>query len=156
MKRLDFAIDSDLRNVTLMAVAINRVCLELGFDAVRAGEIELCIVEGTTNAIQHAYQGNSGHVVAVQLSVYSEDLNIEVIDSGTPIPFEKQRTLFSGLTSPEPQTIDRQSLSEGGRGLQIIHELMDEVSYESGESHNRLIMRKRLIPVALDARQTLP
>jgi serine/threonine-protein kinase RsbW len=140
LKCLDLAIDSELGNVTLMAVAVNRVCLELGLDASRAGEIELCIVEAATNAIQHSYKNEPGHIVAAKMSINGADLVIEVIDTGTPIPPENQKTLFHGAEACDEQVIHRHSIPEGGRGLKIIHELMEEVSYVSGSGHNRLIM----------------
>jgi serine/threonine-protein kinase RsbW len=140
LKCLDLAIDSELGNVTLMAVAVNRVCLELGLDALRAGEIELCIVEAATNAIEHGYQNKPGHIVAAKVSIHGEDLIIEVMDSGTPIPPENQQMLFNGPTASDQHAIEWQSLPERGRGLKIIHELMEKVSYISGNGHNRLIM----------------
>jgi serine/threonine-protein kinase RsbW len=140
LKCLDLAIDSELGNVTLMAVAVNRVCLELGLDALRAGEIELCIVEAATNAIQHGYQSKPGHIVTAKVSIQCENLIIEVIDTGTPIPSDNQQMLLHGPKACDEQAIEWHSLSEGGRGLKIIHELMEKVSYVSGNGHNRLIM----------------
>jgi serine/threonine-protein kinase RsbW len=140
LRSLELAIESDLRNVTLMAVAINRVCLELGLDALRAGQIELCIAEAATNAIRHAYHGKPGHIVAVRLSTLRDELLVEVRDTGTPMPAEHQQTLLSGPKPSDAQLADRRSLPEGGRGLQIIYQLMDRVSYVSEERHNRLIM----------------
>ena len=154
MKRLDLAIESDLGNVPLAAVAVNRVCLELGLDALRAGQVELCIAEAATNAIRHAYHGRSGHTVAVSLSASQSELHIEVTDTGTPMPPENQQTLIHGSKTSDDQIIDRQSLPEGGRGLQIIYALMDRVSYVSGEGRNRLRMTKHLARLAVDAQQT--
>jgi anti-sigma regulatory factor (Ser/Thr protein kinase) len=47
--------------------------------------------------------------------------------------------------------MDRRSLPEGGRGLQIIHDLMDEVSYIRSDNINRLIMKKQLANPVADA-----
>jgi serine/threonine-protein kinase RsbW len=154
LRHLDLVIDSDLSNVTLVAVAVNRVCLELGFDALRAGQIELCIAEAATNAIRHAYHGKPGHTVAVSLSADREELLAEVTDTGTAMPPEHQQTLVKGPKASDGQPFDRRSLAEGGRGLQIIYQLMDKVSYVSEERHNRLIMATRLAPITADRQGT--
>ena len=155
LRHLDLAIDSDLSNVTLVAVAVNRICLELGLDTLRAGQIELCIAEAATNAIRHAYHGKPGHQVAVSLSADNGELLVEVSDTGTVMPPEHQQTLRSGSKAWDGQPVDRRSLPEGGRGLEIIHQVMDRVSYVSEDGHNRLIMAARLAPMAADSQPTL-
>jgi serine/threonine-protein kinase RsbW len=145
LKGLSFSIDSHLGNVSLVAVAVNRICVQLGLDDLSAGQVELCIAEAATNAIRHAYHGEPGHTVVIALAAGTDQLNIEVSDSGTPMPVEQEQRLLYGTQAIEFQTTDRSSLSEGGRGLQIIHDLMDEVSYVRLGNLNRLIMRKQLV-----------
>jgi serine/threonine-protein kinase RsbW len=145
LKGLSFSIDSHLGNVSLVAVAVNRICVQLGLDDLSAGQVELCIAEAATNAIRHAYHGEPGHTVVIALAAGTDQLNIEVSDSGTPMPVEQEQRLLYGTQAIEFQTTDRSSLSEGGRGLQIIHDLMDEVSYVRSGNMNRLIMRKQLV-----------
>jgi len=155
LKQLDLAIESDLANVTLLAVAVNRVCLELGLDSSQAGEIELCTAEAVTNAIRHAYHGKAGHIVAVRLSAHRHHLHIEVSDSGSPMPLEHQQTLFHGPKASDTELPDPQTLPEGGRGLHIIYELMDSVSYVSEEMRNRLIMGKRIAATHVNTHHSL-
>jgi len=145
LKGLSFAIDSSLGNVSLVAVAVNRICVQLGLDDLSAGQVELCIAEAATNAIRHAYHDEPGHTVAIALAAGTDQLNIEVSDSGTPMPVEQEQRLLHGTQTLEFQTKDLSSLPEGGRGLQIIHDLMDEVSYVRSGNINRLIMRKQLV-----------
>jgi serine/threonine-protein kinase RsbW len=151
LKGLSFAIDSNLGNVSLVAVAVNRICVQLGLGDLIAGQAELCIAEAATNAIRHAYHGEPGHTVAIVLAAGTDQLNIEVSDSGTPMPVEQEQRLIHGTRSIELQTTDRRSLPEGGRGLQIIHDLMDEVSYIRSDNINRLIMKKQLANPVADA-----
>ena len=151
VKQLDLAIESDLANVTLLAVAINRVCLELGLNSSQAGEIELCTAEAVTNAIRHAYHGKPGHIVTVRLSANRDDLLIEVSDSGSPMPLEHQETLTNGPKASDPDPANPRTLPEGGRGLHIIYELMDSVSYRKEEIRNRLIMGKRITVAQMDS-----
>jgi serine/threonine-protein kinase RsbW len=144
LKGLSFTIDSDLGNVSLVAVAVNRICAQLGLDDLSAGQVELCVAEAATNVIRHAYHGEPGHTVVIALAASTDQLNIEVTDSGTSMPVEQEQRLLHGTQPVEFQTTDRRTLSEGGRGLQIIHDLMDEVSYVRRGNINRLIMRKQL------------
>ena len=145
MSGLSLSIDSNLGNVSLVAVAVNRICVQLGLDDLSAGQVELCIAEAATNAIRHAYHGEPGHTVAIALAAGTDQLSIEVEDSGTPMPVEQEQRLLHGTQATEFQTTARSSLPEGGRGLQIIHDLMDEVSYVRLGNINRLIMRKQLV-----------
>ena len=144
MKRLGLAIDSDLGNVSLLAVAVNRVCLQLGLDDLTAGHVELCVAEAVTNSICHAYHGVQGNSVELILSADAGELRIEVSDTGTPMPADQQRRLVRANKDADIQATDRRSLPEGGRGLQIIRDLMDQVSYVSEGNQNRLIMLKQM------------
>ena len=145
MKGVHFAIDSELSNVSLIAIAVNRICLHLGLDEACAGELELCITEAATNSIRHSYHGEPGHTVTIELTVQPNQLCIEVSDNGTPMPAEQVHQLQDDKLSLEFQPDDRKLLAEGGRGLRIIRRLMDEVSYSRVGNNNRMIMIKYLI-----------
>lgn len=145
MNCLELAIDSDLSQVSLVAVAVNRVCLYLGLNERMAGEIELCVVEALTNAIRHAYKSAPGNRVAVTIEADRSQLSIDVCDSGIAMPGDDQRKLLDVSTAPELHLEDRHSIPEGGRGLQIIRALMTEVSYTSKERLNRLTMKKKYL-----------
>jgi serine/threonine-protein kinase RsbW len=123
-------------------VAVRSVCLYLGLDKTGANDVELCIAEAVTNAIKHAYHGNSGHTVSVFVSVGADELRLEVTDRGTPMPAPQIERLVLGTDLAKSDSIDRASLAEGGRGLQIIHDLMDRVAYIKNGSINRLQLTK--------------
>jgi serine/threonine-protein kinase RsbW len=145
LKGVHFAIDSELGNVSLIAIAVNRICLHLGLDEASAGELELCVTEAATNSIRHAYHGEHGHTVEIELTVQPNHLCLEVSDSGTPMPVEQVHQLQDGKLCLEFRPDDRNVLAEGGRGLRIIRRLMDEVSYSRVGNHNRMIMIKNLV-----------
>jgi serine/threonine-protein kinase RsbW len=153
LKGLSFSIDSHLGNVSLVAVAVNRICVQLGLDDLSAGQVELCVAEAATNAIRHAYHGEPGHTVMIALAASTDQLNIEVSDRGTPMPVEQEQRLLHGTQANEFQTTDLRSLPEGGRGLQIIHDLMDEVSYVRLGNINRLTMRKQFVIPGMERAQ---
>jgi serine/threonine-protein kinase RsbW len=137
------SIDSNLADVSLVAVAVSSACTYLGLDAVSVSQVELCIVEAVTNAIQHAYHGQPGRVVSIALWSEIGMLHVDVIDNGSPMSARNVERLLQGSDVFEVHEIDPASLPESGRGLQIIHDLMDEVAYISEDSFNRLQLTKR-------------
>lgn len=144
MKSIELAIDSDLSQVSLVAVAVHRVCLHLGLSEKSAGEVELCVAEAVTNAIRHAYRGAPGSRVMVALTAAREHILVDVCDRGTVMPAQYQQRVMHGANEADVQFPDRKSIPEGGRGLQIIRELMDQVSYSSDGLLNHLTMTKHL------------
>jgi serine/threonine-protein kinase RsbW len=141
VSRVCLIIDSNLGDVSLAAVAVNRICVHLGLDEIQAREVELCIAEAATNTIRHAYHGLAGETVSIAVSTETDRLHIEVCDTGSPIPAEQVERLIRGADIVE---IDRASLLESGRGLQIIHDLMDEVAYTREGNLNRLQLTKHI------------
>jgi serine/threonine-protein kinase RsbW len=144
VNRLKLSIDSDLGNVSLVAAAVRSVCICLGLDRVAANQVELCTVEAVTNVIQHAYHGQPGHVVSVIVTIEIDQLRLEVVDSGTPMPVEYRERLLHGSDVFQIYDTERASLAESGRGLQIMHDLMDAVAYTLEGGFNRLQLTKHI------------
>jgi serine/threonine-protein kinase RsbW len=144
VNRLNLSIDSDLGNVSLVAAAVRSVCICLGLDRVAANQVELCTVEAVTNVIQHAYHGQPGHVVSVIVTMEIDQLRLEVVDSGTPMPVEYRERLLHGSDVFQICDTERASLAESGRGLQIMHDLMDAVAYTPEGGFNRLQLTKHI------------
>lgn len=144
MSRIQLDIDSDLGNVVLVALAVNRICLHVGMDSTKAAMVELGVTEALTNAIQHACQGRTGSVVSLLLSTFPDRLEIEVIDRGIGIPADQVRKLLHGSPELNLDIGDLESLSESGRGLQIIHDVMDQVVYIQNEDRNSLRLTKQI------------
>jgi anti-sigma regulatory factor (Ser/Thr protein kinase) len=152
VNRLTLSIDSDLGNVSLVAAAISSVCIYLGLDRVAASQVELCTVEGVTNTIQHAYHGQPGQLVSVIVTSEIDLLRVEIVDSGTPMPAEYIKRLLHGSDVFQIRDAERASLAESGRGLQIMHDLMDGVAYTTEGCFNRLqLMRNIPCPRPLEA-----
>ena len=143
MNRLRLTIDSDLEDVHLIALSVGRICEHLKMDPVDGYRVELCAVEAVTNAIRHAYGNSLGCEVSVTVSVHDNKLQVEVADTGLAMLAAQVSRLSAGsdVFAFDPQ--DHKSLPVGGMGLQIMHDTMDEVSYESDGHVNRLRLAKR-------------
>jgi serine/threonine-protein kinase RsbW len=145
LARLTLTIDSVLGDVALVGVAVHRICLHLGVSEVQAGEVELCVVEGATNAIRHAYHGQPGHTVSITICADRQRVFLEVSDSGTPMKPEQIERLNAGSDLSLPCESDRDLLQEAGRGLPIIHALMDKLDYRRDGHRNLLVMVKEIV-----------
>jgi serine/threonine-protein kinase RsbW len=143
MGRLRMMIDSELANVDLVAVSVHKICSLAGFTDSRADQVELCVVEALTNVIRHAYHGQHGRTVSIDVSTAPDEVTIEISDNGVAMQPEHEERLIRGVSVPEEEHSDQASLPEGGRGLHIIHELMNHVAYCRDGEFNRLTLSAR-------------
>jgi serine/threonine-protein kinase RsbW len=156
MRRIHFVIDSDLADVSLVAVAVHGVCIHLGFSKMEAGEVELCVAEAVTNSIRHSYRGRLGHNVSISLSIHAGQMHIDISDTGASMSSDEVERLVKGTRAADLDTIDIASLPESGRGLQIIRDLMDEVVYIREAEINRLHLIRRMPGAAEHGRSLHP
>lgn len=96
-------------------------------------------VEAFNNCVIHAYDGMAPGPVEVELDVGADALHVRVIDHGQA---------FSPDEVPRPNLA---SLPEGGLGLFIIRNFMDQVSYDREDARNVLTMVKRFDAGGADA-----
>ena len=135
--KLRLVSESLLENVALLGSAIQGLTLAAAVDKTTAYQLELCVVEATTNAIRHAYDGFPGNEVEVIVELTTDQISFKVCDSGKTHPaFDQQTASFDW------KTLDQ--APEGGMGLSIIREIMDEVQYSSSQGRNCLTMTKFL------------
>jgi anti-sigma regulatory factor (Ser/Thr protein kinase) len=137
-KRL--AVDSRLAEVRRLGGMVRSFCLEAGLDAELAGSMELAVVEAANNIIKHAYLEMPGNKVEVELRREPGRLVIDVSDWGRPIPEEKK----TAPSAPEFDPNDPAGLQEGGMGLYIIHQVMDQAIRSHNGGRNTLTMVKEV------------
>ena len=134
---LKLSLASRLPNVGLLGAAVGGICLLAGYGPSQADLLQLAVVEAVNNAIEHAYQGEPGARVEVELRLRSSHLQFLISDRGRAM---------ADLTPQEPRfnSEDLSSLPERGRGLYLIHQIMDQVEYTSVGGHNTLSLTKML------------
>ena len=96
-----------------------------------AFDLNLVLTEAMANAIQHANEGDPEKEVHIEISTVSQRLIIRVFDFGPGFDVEQ-------YIKP------RHPLEENGRGIYLIHTIMDEISYNSTEEGHVLEMVKNL------------
>lgn len=135
-ERFRFGVPARLEYRDAVRSFIHHVCTQLAKRGILTGRdahgVVSAFVEAFNNAVIHAYEGHAAGPVEVAMSVSSRMLQVEVRDAG--------RT-FVPDDVPEP---DLESLPEGGLGLFIIRNFMDETRYERRGLQNVLMMRKHL------------
>lgn len=102
-------------------------------------QCEVALVEAFTNAVRHAHQ-NLPKTTPIDLEVklLPNFLEMRIWDRGQPFDF--QAKLRKG-----EQNVDSIE-KEGGRGLQFIKKLTDELQYLNLPNHrNCLVMRKKYL-----------
>lgn len=103
-----------------------RAAAEFGLGAEALYDVKLAVSEAVTNAIRHGSRSpdDSVRIVATE---ESGALVFEVLDTGTFVP----------------RVVRRGDLPEGGRGLEFMRVLMDEVDLRPGRQGTLLRMAKR-------------
>ena len=133
-------IDSALANTSLVAMAVRGLCTMTTLSPVEVNRIELCVVEIVNNAILHAYNNEKGHTVAVDVDLQQSWFQITVSDWGNCLDEDK-------LDDDQRFEIDADNPASwlcNGRGLSIVQNLMDDVSYQTIGDKNSFIMGKQI------------
>lgn len=141
-KRIKLIIESKLENVPLIGITINKLSSLIFLSDIESYKIELCVVEAVTNSIKHAYGNEAGQDVEVVFTLYADRLTIDVCDTGKPL--DQNIMNKKNVSSLDVDLDDIANLPEGGRGIAIIKEIMDTVSYKSEKRKNVFTMAKRL------------
>lgn len=97
-----------------------------------AYHLNLVLTEAITNAICHANENDPNKQIQIQISASDKTLNIKVFDEG------------EGFDLAQLTGDDIQETAECGRGIHIIHRLMDKVNYRKSHKRNVLEMIKNL------------
>src|SRR5262249_51172893 len=90
----------------------------------------IALAEACNNAILYADEVGSSLPVEIQIACDHRWCELCVIDHTPGFEWPEQPEL------PDPE-------AEHGRGIFIIHSLMDQIAYSRGPGVNRLIMRKK-------------
>lgn len=135
LKEIKLIISSNLTNISLIGMAVNKICAQIPLNKIEAYQIELCVVEAVNNVIKHAYKNETGHDVVVSIKLYLDRITFLVCDTGKAMELKQAADL-------EFDPADLENLPESGMGLVVIHQIMDEVAYKTIEDRNVLTMTK--------------
>lgn len=111
--------------------------LLLDFDDRSVRKIELASEEAFINIIRHSYKNHAGKI-EVEVTVYPKShVEIAFRDHGPP---------FNPLQGEKP--LDRnaplEKRKEGGLGIHLMRQYMDDIHYERVQNTNQLVLVKKL------------
>lgn len=123
------AFKCDLSEARVATRILRAFLAEQGLDESEQFNCELCLAEACNNAVQYAGEAGARLLITAEAVVYPASIELRVLDHTPGFDIESRPTTLS----PE---------GENGRGLFIIHAMMDEVQYFRGAGGNLLVMRK--------------
>ena len=129
-------IDSQFRNVFLVGLAVQRICLSIPLSEQSAYEMEMAVVEAVNNSIEHACHNQPGYPITIRMNLSEDRITFVVSDGGEAVEYFREMPPLEGRGLAQP--------AERGRGVQIMLALMDEVGYRTDGNSNLLTMIKYL------------
>jgi anti-sigma regulatory factor (Ser/Thr protein kinase) len=82
-------------------------------------DIDVAVEEASTNIVRHAYGPEQQGDIQVRVAAAGDAIRIELTDWGLP---------FDADTAPLAVDVAAEVRAEGGMGLLLVHELMDDVT----------------------------
>lgn len=132
---VDIKVPNQTRYLCLIGHIGENIALALkhygGDRAKLAYELNLVLTEAMANAIHHANEGDPDREVHIEISIIERRLLIRVFDHGQGFDIRR----FAEPGHP---------LEEHGRGIYLIHTIMDQVAYVPSSDGNVLEMSKIL------------
>jgi serine/threonine-protein kinase RsbW len=113
---------------------VETACKDAGIGPDLCFDLTLALEEAASNVIEHGYKGRGGDL-GVLFRVAGGDVTLELRDNAKPFK--------PGKVGRPDETIPLEERPLGGLGLHLMHELMDEVYYETLPDGNLLTMIKR-------------
>lgn len=132
---IKLVFDSRVENIPLIGGAVRGIAGSLSLDETGCYHLELCVVEAVTNVMKHAYHGQAGHCVEVEILRYRDRITFKIHDTGACMHPAK-------AALPEFDPEDLKTVPEHGMGRFIMEALMDEVRYDTVNGRNTLTLTK--------------
>jgi anti-sigma regulatory factor (Ser/Thr protein kinase) len=123
----EHSMRADLTRLREARTFADDAAADFGFDPDARYEVKLAVSEAVTNAIQHGSRSPED-TVRILATGESGALVFEVLDTGSFVP----------------RVVRRGEMPEGGRGLDFMRQLMDEVDLRPTRRGTLLRLAKRL------------
>ncbi len=131
--KIDMSFPGKLENIRMVSLGAHGLLNQLLPNQEKViQDVELCLIEGLSNAVIHGHGNNSKKEIRVQFFIDDTQLIVRIFDSGPGFVLD-------------PKTIHLpEAHKNNGRGLFIISQLMDNVCYQKNKHMNYLQMKKHL------------
>ena len=135
MKR-ELTFKNEEQELSRVAEFVEGICDELQLDMHVAMKLQLAIEEMVTNVIFYAYPKGTSADITLTAESDGKELTFVLSDSGKP--FDPTAKSDADI---DVNPMDRE---QGGMGILIVKNIMNEVSYQRLDGENRLTMKKTL------------
>ena len=132
MNKIQLIILNQLENARLVGLCAKEIAAQ-SFDEAALMEIELATVEIVNNCIEHAYSGSDNQQISIEFWLNADLLLIEIMDTGKSMDLKLLDNLGSDFNFDHT---DMENIPEGGMGLKIVKNCMDEMSYQNQNGKN--------------------
>ena len=128
--KLTLALPRDALSVPVVRRILKSAMDVLGVDEDVTADVEVALTEAATNVLKHAGEGDSYEVSA---GIDGSMVVIEIVDRG--VGFDASQLGHGSAAAG----------AEEGRGIQLMRELVDQVTFERHDSHGTVVhLEKRL------------
>ena len=135
MKR-ELKFKNEDQELNRVAEFMESVCDELQLDMHQAMKLQLAMEEMVTNVIFYAYPKGTNADITLTAESDGQELTFVLSDTGKPFdPTAKEDADI------ESNPMDRE---QGGMGILIVKNIMNEVTYQRLGETNQLTMKKKL------------
>jgi serine/threonine-protein kinase RsbW len=132
---LRLVIPSKTDYLNLVTGLAKRASLAIGLDETVAAKVSIAVDEAVTNIILHAYKGDPGRQVEIEIRFHACSLDIHLWHTGQGLREDQ-------ISLPDPKEYVRRP-RKGGLGLLLMSRFMDEVHFfESGDRHECCMIKR--------------
>jgi len=132
-----FRVPSSLADVRLLGFSVHALFSNLGFNEIQAYQLELAVTESANNIVKHSYKFEENRFMNMKFATTADRVTCTFVDEGHYENFLKNNAQGDIAT-------DTRALPPDSRGITIICEVMDEVSYRRSGAKNILKLVKYL------------
>jgi serine/threonine-protein kinase RsbW len=129
-------IFADINYLHDMLAYVRSQALQAGLSQLEAKRVELACEEIIVNIITYAYSDREGTIDLAFQQIQPGQVRVEIVDDGPP---------FDPLTVQADPDLELplESRSEGGLGLFLVRQIVDELSYRREETRNIVTLTKK-------------
>ncbi len=131
-----YNIRCSAESILLLSGKVRDLCRDKGISVYNAQHIQIALVEAMNNISEHAYENNEDEKIDIYVEITGSRFVAELKDTGK-VNVQGARPQHLVIDPDEPET-----LPEGGYGLNIIAQIMDDVSYTSNDGVNTIRMER--------------
>ena len=136
-QKITLTIPGALEHIGALGTSVRALASAMGVDDGQAFQIELAAVEATTNAIRHALPNEPDPWVALDVEIEPDRMILTLRNPGA----EMDPAYLEKAEAPSMEVADDlASFPEGGMGLALIKEVMNDVAYSRKDEINHFCM----------------